>query len=179
MCRAPAILAAILVVVPAAPAQSVRDWNNVQKLKLEDPILIRLRSGEKVRGEFVEVLDDRLQIAAFVPFQYDVRNLREINRADIRKIELVRRDQHLPNPRTWAIRGAIVGGAAGVGLGIHRDISEPTACGHACWFVDGVGGAGGGYMVGLISCATVGIAHLFRHNRLIYEAKTAPAPLQR
>ena len=171
-----AILLSIFLLVPTSPAQTSHDWNSVDKLKLDDPILIQLWSGEKIRGDFISVSDDQMRLGAYDRISIGAIRLREISRADIHRIELVRRDQNLPNPKKWAIGGAIVGGAAGVGLGIHRDISEPTACQHACWFVDGAIGVGGGYIAGLIGSVGALIFHAFRRNKLIYEDTTAHTP---
>jgi len=172
-----AILLTILLLVPAAPAQTPHDWNQVEKLKLDDPILIKLWNGEKVRGDFISVSDDQMRLGAYDRHSFGAIRLREINRADIHRVELVRRDQHLPNPKKWAIGGAIVGGAAGVGLGIHRDSTEePSTCGHGCWLLDGAVGAGGGYMAGLFASIGALIFHAFRHNRLVYEDTTSRSP---
>lgn len=173
MRRTLAILLSIALLAPVASGQTAHEWSNVEKLKPDAPVLIQLWTGEKVRGHFIDVSDDVLGLAAYDYSSFGATYLREINRADIRKIELVRRDQGLPNPKSWAIGGAIIGGAAGVGLGIHRDINEPTACGHACWLIDGLAGAGGGYMMGLITSAGTLTIHAFRHNKLIYEDRTA------
>lgn len=171
-----AILLTILLLVPAAPAQTPHDWNQVEKLKLDDPILIKLWNGEKVRGDFISASDDQMRLGAYDRISIGAIRLREINRADIRRVELVRSDQHLPNPKNWAIGGAIVGGAAGVGLGIHRDNTEPTACEDRCWLLDGASLAGLGAIAGLFSSAFVTIGHLFRRNKLIYEDTTAHIP---
>lgn len=171
-----AILLTILLLVPAAPAQTPHDWNQVEKLKSDDPVLVLLWTGEKLHGHLINASDDELQLGAYIPYEYGVTYFREINRADIHRIELVRSDQHLPNPKNWASGGAIVGGAAGVGLGIHRDNSEPTACQHACWLLDGASLAGLGAIAGLFSSAFVTIGHLFRRNKLIYEDTTAHIP---
>src|SRR5579864_8802738 len=172
MRRTLAILLSILLLVPGAPAQTLHDWSNVEKLKQDAPVLIQLWTGEKVRGHFINVSDDILRLAAYDFSSYGDTYLREISRADIRRIELVRRDQNLPNPRSWAIGGALIGGAAGVGLGIQRDISEKPACGGACWFLDGAAAAGLGAMTGLMAAGVVEIGHVFRHNKLIYEDGT-------
>ena len=168
-----AILLTIFLLVPAAHAQNPHDWTQVDKLKLDDPILIKLWNGEKVRGDFISVSDDQMRLGAYDRHTFGAIRLREINRADIRRVELVRRVQHLPNPKNWVIGGAIVGGAAGVGLGIHRDFSEPSACGHACWLVDVAAAAGLGALAGLMAGGLVGIGRLFRRNKLIYEDTTA------
>ncbi|HKW89629.1 MAG TPA: hypothetical protein VJN21_12840 [Candidatus Acidoferrales bacterium] len=177
MRQALAFLLSILLTPVIALPQPAHEWNAVAKLALDDPVLVVLWAGEKVRGEFISASDDVLRLGAYEPHTYGAIRLREINRADIRRLELVRRDRHLPNPKKWAIGGAIVGGAAGVGLGIHRDITEPTACGHACWLVDGATGAGGGYMAGLFTSALVLIGHQFIRNKLIYEDRSARPPL--
>lgn len=168
-----AIVLSILLLVPGAPAQTRHDWSNVENLKPYAPVIVQLWTGEKVSGQLISVRDDGLRLAAYVPFQFGATYLREISRADIRKLELDRKDQNLPNPRSWAIGGAIVGGATGVGLGIHRDKTEPSTCGHACWLLDGAAGAGGGYMAGLMVSAGALVFHAFRHNKLIYEDTTA------
>jgi hypothetical protein len=171
-----AVLLSVQLLVPVASARTIHDWSNLEKLELDDPLLVVLQTGEKIRGHFIRISEETLSLGVSVPSQFGATYLREIVRADIRKIELVRRAQNLPNPRTWVIGGALIGGAAGVGLGIHRDISEPTACGHACWFLGGAAGAGLGVLAGLMAAAIVGIGRMFRRNKLIYEDTTRHGP---
>lgn len=167
-----AVLLAIFLLVPAAPARTPGDWSSVEKLTADAPLVVALWTGERIRGHFLSASDDALRLAAYDLSIRGSTYLREIGRAEIRKVELVRRDQNLPNPNSWAVRGALIGGTIGVGLGIHRDITESSACEHACWLVDGAAAAGLGAMAGLISSGFVGIGHIFRHNKLIYEGST-------
>jgi hypothetical protein len=102
-----AVLLSVQLLVPVASARTIHDWSNLEKLELDDPLLVVLQTGEKIRGHFIRISEETLSLGVSVPSQFGATYLREIVRADIRKIELVRRAQNLPNPRTWVIGGAL------------------------------------------------------------------------
>jgi hypothetical protein len=176
MCRTAAILVLMLVLAPVTRAGVSRSWNNVEKLKPGAPIAVMLWNGGKIRGLLVSAGDRGLRIDVYARFPVGTSRVRDVSRRNIRKIVLVRAEQNLPGPASWAKRGAMVGGAAGVGLGVHDDIKYRSSCGGICWLIDGAAGAGLGYWAGCLPRESTELDICFAMARL--SMRTQPAVLR-
>ena len=172
-------IAAVLCVLLSAqilPAQGSHDWSTVEKLKRRTPVLVVLWSGERVSGRIVRADKNGVELAERVRWDPGTGALREIRRRDIRTVERVRRDENLPNPRTYMVGGAVVGGAAGLGIGIYRDKRDKSVCRGACSIVDTAAGATLGFLGGSIVGLTVGVGHVLRRNVVVYEDNSQRPP---
>lgn len=157
-----------ILLVPELPARDNRDWENVKKLKPGTIVLVLLGSGENLSGEVEGVTDARLQLATIDRSTPQASWLREIDRATIRRIVLIR-DVRLPDSRKWMITGAVAGGAVGVTAGTIADVKQGE---NYHWFEGALGGAGMGFLVSCAVLAAVGAVDMGRgvHRRkVVYE----------
>jgi hypothetical protein len=176
MRRALTAVLVVLLVVPELSARSDHDWENVKKLKRGATVEVLLSSGENIRGEVDGVSDTGIQIAtAGGNIDPRVGWLRDVDRASVRRIVRIRRT-NLPDSKRWMIVGAVAGGAVGVTTGAVGDIEHGN---NGRWIVQGLGGAGIGFLVScgvLATIATVQLAQLPRHRQIVYEEKNVQAP---
>lgn len=94
--------------VPAAFAQQARgDWTAVQSLPADADISIRLKSGKKVRGEFLNATDNELTITRKGKGESFAKD-------DIAEIERLERKAEKGK---YALIGAGIGTATGGGIG--------------------------------------------------------------
>ena len=162
MRRALAILLSVLVFAVELPAQTNRGWERVEKLKSGTPVLIFLWNGDQLKGDVETVNSAELQfIRRGLPST--------VACSKVRKIVRVRRTD-LPDPRQWMVTGALVGAAIGGTWGAVRDAQQHSNEGH--WFTGALGGAVLGFFGSCAALTGVGVASVFRHNKVVYEEKT-------
>ena len=151
-----------LLLVPALPARSKLDWENVKKLKPGAAVEVSLWTGENLRGEVEGVSDTGMQIAA-VGGNIDPRVgwLRDFARGNIRSVARIR-EHSLPNSKKWMIAGALAGGAIGVTQGAARDAEHGN---NGRWIVGGFAGAVIGFAA---SCAALGVVAVVDTTRGIH-----------
>src|SRR5580765_6866705 len=107
-----ACLLAIMLLVgttaPTAFAQQARgDWTAVQSLPADEDISVKLKTGKKVRGEFLSATDNELTITRKGKSESFAKDtIAEIERLE-RKAEKGK----------YALIGAGIGTAAGAGIG--------------------------------------------------------------
>lgn len=169
------LIALLIVLLLAAelPAQSNRDWESVKKLKPGTAVEILLWNGQQLGGEIEAVTDAGVQLAP--PGRHQAGLLHEVNRATIRRIVRLHHP-YLPDSRRWMLTGALAGGAVGVTTGAVADIRHG---GNYHWFEGALGGAGLGFLVAcaaLAAVATVDVAQLPRHRKVVYEDKSNHPP---
>jgi hypothetical protein len=158
----------VLLLVPALPAKSNPDWNNLKNQKPGTPVQIFLWGGDILFGQFEDATDSDLRIATRDTSGSSVNWLRAIQRSNIQQITCVRKP-NLPDPRKWMLVGAAAGGAVGLAGGA---IADARNGGGYHWFEGAFGGALFGFLIScgaLTSVAGVTAARDLHRGSLIYK----------
>jgi hypothetical protein len=149
-----AIMLLVGTIGPTAFAQQARgDWTAVQSLPADEDISIKLKTGKKVRGEFLSATDNELTITRKGKGESFAKDaIAEIERLE-RKAEKGK----------YALIGAGVGTAAGAGIGVAK--AGRTSDDGYVYTVAGVAmGAGFGALGGFL------FGQAKRKHVLIYQA---------
>ncbi len=106
-----AFIAVVLICHSSFAQTSDTDWANVRNLEPDRAISIKLKSGAKYHGEFVNATNDFLSIdSSERAFPGRTIRRRELPRADVREVRIV-------EPAKSLLAGAAIGTAIGAGLG--------------------------------------------------------------
>jgi hypothetical protein len=144
------------------------DWKNLESLKTGDSIVVTLKSGDKLSGEYQSATPTSLRLAVFTSPDSGFGSFRDIERDKIRKIVRLNHP-HLPDPKLLMTGGAVVGGATGVIVGSARARSDNTRPGDA--LVGGLAGAALGALGAAFFGLGIGVHAAVHHSTVIYEAK--------
>ena len=87
--------------------QSSNDWTTVQRLKVDSKLVIKLTSGDEVKGLMIEANDSTLTI-------HQKGKPRSISRSEIQQVFEV---EGKAQKGKWALIGAGMGAGAGTGIG--------------------------------------------------------------
>lgn len=152
------LLAFALIYAPVAAAQqsaSSGEWGSVKAVPQGAELIIKLKSGESLRGKLMSVTDTSLSII--------VKNNKTetIDRNDVSEVYQSRRKSEKAK---YALIGAGVGAAVGGGIGAAKN-SPPIDDGEIYTIVGVPLGAGIGAVAGLL----FGLAR--RKRVLIYQAR--------
>lgn len=165
MRKAFVIMFTVLVFTSASFAKSKHDWERVEKLKSGTPVLISLWSGRLITGSLDAVGPDTVRIDTADP-EVGVGSLIDFDRADIRKLERVRRSNS-PDPHHWMAMGALIGAGVGFTAGGIYDVAHHE---NYHWLAGGLGGAALGYFGSAAVLVGVGTVDLFHHrDKVVYE----------
>jgi hypothetical protein len=159
-----AALVALVAICPMTFAKGSHSWDNVQRLKHGAKIAVTLWADNPVEGRLEFATPAYLRIS--IGDSRRGASVRQIARERIWSVTYIK-GPRLRDPDPLIRNGALIGGAAGLGIGIVRDVrSEPGA--GANWFLDAFAGAGLGFLGGCMAAEGKGIVGLFRHDKLIY-----------
>jgi hypothetical protein len=92
---------------PLVFAQSLSDWAAVQRIRTNEKLFVRQKSGKEVKGEMIEASETALTI------DRDGKPL-SIPRAEVRQVYIV---EGKAQKGKWALIGAGVGAGAGSAIG--------------------------------------------------------------
>ena len=158
----------LLVFVLLSIASSAQDsstdagWRKVHKLKRDTPIIIRLRSGEWMRGNLVSADDMQMLIEQEMrPDNQGLLTLRELRRSDV---QLIYRVSPPLSQTTRKIIGGIIGLGTAVGIGAIADSHSKS---HED---DGLVGFSLGLIAVPVGIAVGGNTTGREKHKLIYEA---------
>jgi hypothetical protein len=164
------VLAAIVATTtPAKAAKATKDpsdWSNVQSLKAGTPLLIAVKNGPAVRGNFERASDTSIEVAL-----WDGGGEQTLARDDVKRItrvvgQLLSHDQI----RKRLLIGMGVGAVAGAAVGGSRDARQGT---NYQWFL----GAPAGAMLGMGAVAAVTIVSVavqgakWRGEKTVYASR--------
>jgi hypothetical protein len=145
----------VSAIAPAALAQQTasRDWRSLQTLKADHELLIKLKVGTSVRGEFYSANDTELTILR--------KGKQQVVASDtVAQIELMERKAEKGK---YAAIGAGIGAGTGLGIGLAKN-SPPVDDGEIYPVVGTALGAGIGAIGGLL------FGSAKRKRVLIYQA---------
>lgn len=160
----------VLIMVVLAPESFARrsyDWGNVLKLKRGTKILVTFRDDGPLEGRLVSANQSEIRMLTG-----DTRHgtlLRAFSRPTIASVTHVK-GPRLRDPDPWIKRGALLGAATGITVGVVRDSRAGSGRG-GYWLIDGLAGAGLGFLGGCAAAAGKAFVALARHDELIYVDK--------
>jgi hypothetical protein len=135
-----AVTLVLVTVGPTAFAQQARgDWTAVQSLPADEKISIKLKTGKKVRGEFLSATDNELTITRKGKGESFAKDT----------IALIERLERKAEKGKYALIGAGIGTAAGAGIGVAKAASASDD-GRTYTVVGVAMGAGFGALGGLL-----------------------------
>lgn len=159
--------------IRSAPPQVRNGWNRVEMIKKRALLLIILRNGQKVRGEFVSADDSTLVVLQPSRSIPPSGSLNSITRESILMVYRKRGISRLPNLRTCTLVGAAT-------LASALAISEGRKYGGGGAMIGAFVGGFGGASLGAMTCGTFVMGalvfELMSPRFLIYER--APDPTQ-
>ena len=124
---------------PLVFAQSFSDWAAVQRIRTNEKLFVRQKSGKEVKGEMIEASETALTI------DRDGKPL-SIPRAEVRQVYIV---EGKAQKGKWALIGAGVGAGAGAAIGYAK--YSPDSDDSELWIPVGLMfGAGIGAVSGLL-----------------------------
>ena len=142
---------------------SKRDWERVKRLKHGTAVYVILDKGQPVSGRIDAADDHGLRVATVYPWDNGVDE--QVGRANVRRVVKLRHPV-LPDPEKVLIGGMLAGGAVGAVAG---GISDAKNGHNGRWLVDGLAGAGLGFLGACMTEAGFGVVALFRHDKVVYE----------
>jgi hypothetical protein len=148
----------------ASFARQSHDWADVEKLKPGAKIVVTFWADNPVAGRFESASSSGLRMTIGSKRRGAV--VKQFAREDVWTVTHIA-GPRLGEPDVWILNGALIGGAAGLTLGVVRDAKREPGAG-ANWLLDGVAGAGLGFFGGCAAAAGKGIVGLFRHDQLVY-----------
>ena len=140
-----------------------RDWEHVKRLKHGTSVYVILEKGQPVSGRIVCADDRGLRVATRYPWDNGVPE--QVGRANVRRVVKLRHPV-LPGPEKVIIGGTLAGGAVGAVAG---GISDAKNGNNGRWLVDGLAGAGLGFLGACMTEAGFGVVAIFRQDKVVYE----------
>lgn len=162
-----AVVVILTSIGTGAWARSKHDWESATKLKPGASVYVILWKGQPVSGRVVEVDARGLRIATRYPWDNGVPE--EIARKEVKKIILLRRPL-LPSPKAMLVGGAVVGAIAGTTTVAVRDQHNCQGCKGPEIVLGGAAGSFFGFMGAVVVETGFGVAALFHHSKIIYQA---------
>lgn len=172
MRRTIALLLAILLLAPGAPARDKTNWDNLKKLKRGTRVLVTLWNGDQLDGRLESVSDTALSVTSPDRTDRRVGWTEEAERRNVRRVVRWREPEDLPDPQKVMLIGTAAGIAVGGITGGILDAThhnEGRAVGYA--FGGGVIGFLGSVVV-LGATGAVAVARGIRREVVVYEDKS-------
>ena len=145
-----------------------RDWNNLNKLKPGDTIVLTLKDGGGFEGEFQSSSDASLRLAVFTSRDSGFGSFRDVERGKIRKVVRLNHPR-LPDPHKLVTTGAVVGGAAGAITAAAHPMEGVPPGGNIV--LGGLAGAAIGTLGSAVVGLGIGVHAMAHRSTLIYESK--------